>query len=242
MLMELSKVEQRYEAVLAVIRDGLAVTEVAAAFGVGRQTVHVWLARYEAGGLGALEDRSHLESSVMEHLRGRRSDTILERCMAHSPKSPPPETPHHQHNVAFDALLALSMAIGRGSAAKQVASLAELTRDDRVVDIGCGPGAAVRMAARRCAHTTGVDPSPASLALGRRLNAIGGKRNIELVHGSAEAIPLPDCSATVLWALRSVHHWGDRAHADWPRLFGCSGRADDCCSPSVSSSRGRMEE
>lgn len=39
MLMELSKMEQRYEAVLGVIRDGLQVTEVAEAFGVGRQTV-----------------------------------------------------------------------------------------------------------------------------------------------------------------------------------------------------------
>ena len=59
MLRELSKMEQRYDAVLAVIRDGMAVTEVAEKFGVGRQTVHVWLARYEAGGLEALSDRSH---------------------------------------------------------------------------------------------------------------------------------------------------------------------------------------
>jgi transposase InsO family protein len=58
-LRELSKVEQRYDAVLAVIRDGMPVTEVAEAFGVGRQTVHVWLARYEQGGLPALDDRSH---------------------------------------------------------------------------------------------------------------------------------------------------------------------------------------
>jgi len=58
-LKELSKVEQRYEAVLGVIRDGLRVTEVAEAIGVGRQTVHVWLARYEAEGLSGLEERSH---------------------------------------------------------------------------------------------------------------------------------------------------------------------------------------
>jgi transposase len=56
--MELSKMEQRYEAVLGVIRDGLQVTEVAEALGVGRQTVHVWLARYEAEGLAGLEERS----------------------------------------------------------------------------------------------------------------------------------------------------------------------------------------
>lgn len=51
--------EQRYQAVLAVISDGETVTDVAARFGVSRQTVHAWLARYEAGGLENLADRSH---------------------------------------------------------------------------------------------------------------------------------------------------------------------------------------
>ena len=43
--------EQRYQAVLAVIKDGRTVTETAAAVGVSRQTLHAWLARYEAAGL-----------------------------------------------------------------------------------------------------------------------------------------------------------------------------------------------
>ena len=51
--------EQRYQAVLAVISDGETVTDVAARFGVSRKTVHDWLARYEAGGLENLVDRSH---------------------------------------------------------------------------------------------------------------------------------------------------------------------------------------
>jgi transposase InsO family protein len=59
MLRELSKVEQRYDGVLAVIRDGRRVTEVAEKFGVHRDTVHSWLARYEADGLDGLRDRSH---------------------------------------------------------------------------------------------------------------------------------------------------------------------------------------
>lgn len=46
-------------AVLAVISDGETVTEVAARFGVAGQTVHAWLARYEAGGVENLGDRSH---------------------------------------------------------------------------------------------------------------------------------------------------------------------------------------
>ncbi|HEX4088646.1 MAG TPA: IS481 family transposase [Trebonia sp.] len=51
-------VEQRYQAVLEVL-DGIPVTEVAERFGVSRQTVHRWVARYRAGGLAGLADRSH---------------------------------------------------------------------------------------------------------------------------------------------------------------------------------------
>jgi transposase-like protein len=56
---ELSVAEQRYQAVLSVIKDGRTVTETAAAVGVSRQTLHAWLAKYEAGGLEGLVDGSH---------------------------------------------------------------------------------------------------------------------------------------------------------------------------------------
>lgn len=59
MLVELSVMEQRYQAVLAVVQDGWQVSEVARRLGVSRQSVHAWISRYEAGGLGALADRSH---------------------------------------------------------------------------------------------------------------------------------------------------------------------------------------
>jgi transposase len=59
MLRELSKVKQRCDAVLAVIRDGMRVSEVAEKFGVHRGTVHAWLVRYEAEGLEGLRDRTH---------------------------------------------------------------------------------------------------------------------------------------------------------------------------------------
>ena len=51
--------EQRYQAVLAVISDGLSVSQVASKVGVSRKTLHAWLARYEAAGLEGLVDRSH---------------------------------------------------------------------------------------------------------------------------------------------------------------------------------------
>ena len=58
MLRELNVVEQRYQAVLQVL-DGIPITEVAERFGVARQTVHRWVARYRESGLAGLADRSH---------------------------------------------------------------------------------------------------------------------------------------------------------------------------------------
>jgi transposase InsO family protein len=61
-LVELSVVEQRYRAVLAVLA-GESVTSVAAQVGVSRQTLHKWLGRYRADGLGGLIDRSRRPES-----------------------------------------------------------------------------------------------------------------------------------------------------------------------------------
>ena len=59
MLLELTVAEQRFNAVMEVLRDGLTVIEVADRYGVSRQTVHGWLRRWKVGGLDALADRSH---------------------------------------------------------------------------------------------------------------------------------------------------------------------------------------
>jgi transposase len=58
-LVELGVVEQRLLAVMEVVRDGAAVSEVAGRYGVSRQSVHNWLRRYATGGLDGLRDRSH---------------------------------------------------------------------------------------------------------------------------------------------------------------------------------------
>ena len=55
-LVALSVLEQRYRAVMAVL-DGARVTEVAAEFGVSRQSVHSWVTRYREAGLAGLADR-----------------------------------------------------------------------------------------------------------------------------------------------------------------------------------------
>jgi transposase len=63
-LVELGVTEQRYRAVLEVLEEGAPVTEVACRYGVARQMVHRWLARYaNDGGLAGLVDRSSRPAS-----------------------------------------------------------------------------------------------------------------------------------------------------------------------------------
>ena len=78
MLKELSIVEQRYQAVLAVIADGEPIRAVADGWGVSRQTVHTWLARYEAAGLDGLVNRSHRPASCPHRMAAAVEAAVLE--------------------------------------------------------------------------------------------------------------------------------------------------------------------
>ena len=98
------------------------------------------------------------------------------------------------------------MTVGRGDDARLVAELAHLAPGDVVVDTGCGPGTAARHAARGGARVIGVDPAPVMLRMAR---ALTHRANVDYVEGSAEALPLPDDSATVVWSIATVHHWRD---------------------------------
>ena len=83
MLVELSVMEQRYQAVLAVVQDGWRVVEVARRVGVSRQTVHAWIARYEEGGLTALADHSHRPASCPHQIDAETEAMICELRREH---------------------------------------------------------------------------------------------------------------------------------------------------------------
>jgi transposase len=82
-LVELSIMEQRYQAIMAVIQDGWKVTEVADRLSVTRQAVHKWIARYKAGGLPALADRSHRPNGCSHHLSPQLEAMICELRRQH---------------------------------------------------------------------------------------------------------------------------------------------------------------
>lgn len=122
--------------------------------------------------------------------------------------------PPVNHHAAFRGctgvpglLAGLTMLLFGRPAARLVVDLAELSPGDRVVDIGCGPGNAVRLAATAGARVTGVDPSAEMLRVARAVTR--GREDVSWIRGSAEDIPVPDASASVLWTVASVHHWTD---------------------------------
>jgi ubiquinone/menaquinone biosynthesis C-methylase UbiE len=127
----------------------------------------------------------------------------------------PPGSPHApNHHAHFDGfgglsglIIGLTMTLGSRRVAASAARLAELAPGDRVVDIGCGPGNAVRRAARLGAEATGVDPAPVMLRLARLFTF--GLRRTRYLAGTAEYLPVEDGSATVVWSIRTVHHWND---------------------------------
>jgi ubiquinone/menaquinone biosynthesis C-methylase UbiE len=93
---------------------------------------------------------------------------------------------------------------GKGLLAGQLAGLGA---SDRVVDVGCGPGGAVRYAASVGASAVGIDPAAVMLRVAQLLTRGGG--GVRFAMGSAEQLPLPESSMTVWWSVACVHHWSD---------------------------------
>lgn len=140
----------------------------------------------------------------------------------------PPVVNHHADHPGFGGPMGMVTALGmlvtgRGNARLAV-DLAAVSGADRVVDIGCGPGNAARAAARRGARVVGVDPSPVMLGLARA--ATRDNPGVTWSEGGAEALPVSDGWATVVWSLKTVHHWKDvtAGLAEQRRVLAPSGR------------------
>lgn len=108
----------------------------------------------------------------------------------------------------------------------QQAALAalELGPGDRLLDVGCGTGAAVRSAAAVAERAAGVDLSAGMIARGRVLAA--GLPNALLLEADAEALPFADASFTALLCTTSLHHYvhAERAVAEMARVLAAGGR------------------
>jgi ubiquinone/menaquinone biosynthesis C-methylase UbiE len=116
---------------------------------------------------------------------------------------------HHSDHPGFAGvtglLAGLVMLTSGRRRARLPVDLASVSDTDHVVDIGCGPGSSVRMAADRGALVIGVDPAPVMLRLARTLTR--KHPAVRWSQGAVEELPVPDGWATVVWSVATVHHW-----------------------------------
>lgn len=86
-------------------------------------------------------------------------------------------------------------------------AMAELRPGDRVLEVGCGAGDGVELAARRVGaeRVAAVEPARRYVEL-VRLRVPGA----DVRHGDAEDVPFPDASFSVIFSVDSMHHWQDR--------------------------------
>lgn len=80
-----------------------------------------------------------------------------------------------------------------------------------VLDLGCGPGTALQLAARLerpPASLTGIDHSPEMTRVAsNRLRRAARTGSIRLHTAPAEHLPLDDAAFDLVWAINTVHHW-----------------------------------
>jgi SAM-dependent methyltransferase len=99
----------------------------------------------------------------------------------------------HRGGPDLDAMLAAGVATGR----------------ERVLDVGCGPGATALAFAERVASVVALDLTPAMLAQAQELAAERGLANVRFEQGNAARLPFPDASFDVVTSRLAAHHVAD---------------------------------
>ena len=96
--------------------------------------------------------------------------------------------------------------------------------DDRLLDVGCGSGAAVRSAAGIVREAVGLDLSPEMIAKAERL--AGGISNVRFLVGDAEHLGFDDGAFTAVLCTTSLHHYPhpERAIGEMTRVLAPGGR------------------
>jgi ubiquinone/menaquinone biosynthesis C-methylase UbiE len=99
--------------------------------------------------------------------------------------------------ITPDTLAPIDHFHGKGViATEELAAALQPKASDRLLDIGCGIGGPARwIAAKYGCHVTGVDLTTEFCEAARELNALCGLADrVQILHGSAVSLPLPDNS------------------------------------------------
>lgn len=125
-------------------------------------------------------------------------------------------------------LVEAAMGISFADELERIIAAADLSAARRVLDLACGPGIYARPLARRLAagRVVGLDLSRPMLAHARRLRGAAGVHNLDLVRGSALALPFAAARFEVVNCCGALHLFPDvpGALAEVHRVLAPGGR------------------
>jgi ubiquinone/menaquinone biosynthesis C-methylase UbiE len=103
-------------------------------------------------------------------------------------------------------------------------AMLKLGADDRLLDIGCGTGTALRGTAPLVARAVGLDLAPGMIDEARRLAT--DLPNVEFAVGDAEQLPFADGEFTAVLCSSSIHHYPQpgKAVLEMARVLALGGR------------------
>jgi ubiquinone/menaquinone biosynthesis C-methylase UbiE len=90
--------------------------------------------------------------------------------------------------------------------------LLDLQPHDRAVELGCGAGHSLALAARTAglAHIAGMDLSPTMLhSAAHRLRRAGQRKQVSLLRGDLQTLPYADGSLDKIWSVHTFYFWTD---------------------------------
>ena len=103
------------------------------------------------------------------------------------------------------------MAFKNRERSEWVLSRLNLDEEDRVLEIGFGPGVDIKRAAERAGYVTGIDPSDVMLRLARRRNASAVAAGRVTVHaGGMPSLPFGDATFDKAFSINSYQFWPDK--------------------------------
>jgi ubiquinone/menaquinone biosynthesis C-methylase UbiE len=107
--------------------------------------------------------------------------------------------------------------------------LLDLQPHDRAVELGCGAGRGLVLAARAAVPSlvAGMDLSPTMLrSAAHRLRRAGQHERTSLLRGNLEALPYADSSLDKIWSVHTFYFWADpeAVFADLLRVLAPGGR------------------
>src|SRR5260370_26234675 len=105
------------------------------------------------------------------------------------------------------------MARSTGKRNKWTLSLLDIQRDDRILEVGCGPGALIQVLAAKATagFVVGIDLSPTMLQQASKRNAQAireGRARLE--GGSVTALPFEEASFDQALSANSLPFWPDQ--------------------------------